>query len=214
MRINSINTRYNFGAKPLYSIILKDKNGEDVKANFSELDIFDPIDAKRVSKIGELWLPKDPYYNFSSIMAHSFLYPNSIIENQRRFYVTELDNPLLNDYDKTVAFLETSNPFDKKNDFLELYYIQSATAIKPEYVKTQVKGAGEQALYGLARIAKKNNIPRVRVFSTNDDFYKKMGLIPKKPLGQDGRYFVLPKNSYDKFLDKIESKYQQGVICR
>ena len=145
---------------------------------------------------------RDNYIN--TICGHFINSKNK--EYSNCFYITELANPRLSQYDSTKSIIETTNPYLTDKYYFYIDYIQSASqnAYQP-FPKT--KGAGALAIYGAVKLAKDNDFDNVKIFSLNNDFYDAIGLTPTDEACEVAAYYELPANKYDTFLKNIEEKY-------
>lgn len=205
--INLSNTT--FKAKPIYPINLKsiyEKGNEaTVSGFFSEISNQNVEDLSLVRDIKNFWKTpprRDNYIN--TICGHFINSKNK--EYSNCFYITELANPRLSQYDSTKSIIETTNPYLTDKYYFYIDYIQSASqnTYQP-FPKT--KGAGALAIYGAVKLAKDNDFDNVKIFSLNNDFYDAIGLTPTDEACEVAAYYELPANKYDTFLKNIEEKY-------
>ena len=72
-----------------------------------------------------------------------------------------------------------------------------------------LKGAGELAVYCAVKLAKANGFKKVALFSSNNDFYDKIGMPKMEKYNKDiyTTPYLLKKEDYNKFLERIENKY-------
>lgn len=208
IQTNLVGNKYNFGAQPLYPLNVKQKvdNGYiTVPAHFCEIDYIDSDDVDLVIKMNKKWVPKNPLENYIDTIAKNFV--KAIRKKEtRKYFVLQVDIPTLDDYAKTVSIIETTNPSKFNEKGLEIIFLQSINSIYKILRKFDVKGAGEQIIAGAVQYAKDNNYDFIKLFSTKDSFYDKIGFRCIER-GKDGSIFFLSKYDYDNFLNKTKEKY-------
>jgi len=205
----NIYSKNNFGATRLYQVYLREKqkdgNYKNIPASFTELCYFDNKDIALVDQIRQRWIAQDFFASYANAICHNFILAPEKVP-MKRFFAIQLDNSELDEYSKTTALLETSNPDFYPKKHLEINYLQSASSILPGFAKNNIIGSGEQAVYGATKFAKERGIKNIRIFSTNDSFYEKLGIHSKKRYNV-GTYYVLQDCDCEAFLRRVEEKY-------
>lgn len=198
-------TNINFKATPLYKVKLKNlQNGlnEFLDASFSELSQQTIKDLKLVKALSAKWKTAQNVDNYTSTIAGHF--HNQENEPYRKFFIVELKNKCLTQFVKTQSIIETTNPDLMNKSEFAISYLQSASAtLNPP----KVKGAGELAMYGAVKVARDSGFEKVTVYSTNDGFYKKIKFGTSEPELPIGSMFTLWRKDFNKFLKKVEKKY-------
>lgn len=205
MKISNNNYYYNqnksFGSKQIDTVNLFKKVNTDVytpiKATFSELDVKNKKDIDFMTKLKELWNGETKFGN--RIFRHFF---NK--EEDSRFFVTEI---IENGKKKVTNLMQIQPPKPKDyGNAVNLKYIQSAPDIANKTSRSPIKGSGETAIYELVKIADKENNDRICLTSDADIFYEKLGF---DDIGScdDERTFILGKEKFQSFMDKVEKKY-------
>ena len=209
MKITPLTTN-SFKGTPLFPVNIKTKQDDGTfklsPAYFVELDYFDDNDCNLMLKINNRWLAKERFSDYASSICRNF-FKAQRGPWSRRFFAIQLDNSQKDDYVKTASIMETTNPERFPKTYLEINFIQSATALVPGFSPVKAKGAGEQLIYGAVKLAQAYDLENISVFSTNDDFYEKIGL-RKIHKYNDGTYYGVFYQNFDKFTKQIEEKYR------
>ena len=209
MRINSVKTSQNFGAVPIYSIKLKKLqytgNYIPLSAKFSQISYKNQDDFDVIQNAAEKWQVYGDRDCFIGNIADDFKAPRS----NEAYYITEMVMPKMDLFHRLVSVMEVTNPkWPDKKDF-SIYYLQSAPMIAYAKGKSPVKGAGELAIYGAVKLAKENGFENVKLFSSNNAFYDRIGF--PRVRGREVSIFATPyklkEKDYDRFLSRIEEKY-------
>ncbi len=199
---NNVNTynKASFGATILDNVTLRKKTlsgYKTVEGFVSQLTKDDAGDIARLQGIKENW-------------RKSTIYSNEIIDNfcqnlkKKNFYITELKDNCVRIKNRICCMMQTTDPtVNQMRDKFRIDLLQSAPAIANKGSSSKIKGAGELAVYEAVKVAKKEGYQKVDLYSTNNSFYQKIGF-EKNP---KSNFFSLDKSQYDKFLSRIEQKY-------
>lgn len=209
MKLYPITTN-TFNGKPLFPLNLKVKqqNGEyqTTPALFVELNYDDNRDVCLMEKINKIWLPQMQFINYATPICRNFFRPNHGIP-LKRFFAIQVDNKSQSPFDRTAAIMETTNPERYPKNHMEIDFLQSATSIIPGFLKIKAKGAGEQSVAGAAKFAQMYDLDNIKIFSTNNTFYDRLGLKVFQK-SQDGTYYIIEKKDFDEFIKKTENRYR------
>lgn len=190
--------KVNFGATKMDSVKLLKRVAADkfepIKANILELDYNNAKDKDIISNILEQWGKGIRYLN---IIASNF----KAKQEDSRYFVTEVIN---NGQKRYTNIMQTS--IAKANDDLNVEFLQSAPDIANKVDFSTIKGSGATALCEAAKIARDNRCGRLFLYSTNNNFYDKMGLNNFGEIDGIAMYTLEPDN-YDSFINKVSQKY-------
>ncbi len=201
MRINFNSTKINtFGETPIYPIKLKKKSGDRyklVRASFSELSSKDKNDYVVMSKVTDNWVKHSQ--NYVADIADDFFRG----KRDKKLFATNLNLKAQNLYNKLTSLVLVTNPNNRSKKEFNIFFIQT----KPELIENaNIKGAGEVGIYGALKLAKDNKFKKVKIHSSNDSFYDKLG-IPKVGVSEEESLYEISHKRYNEFLKKIASKY-------
>ena len=212
MQIGNNLNKCNFGAKPIFNINLRkagDTGYSSIPARFSELSPYDETDCTAVNNLTRDWRDYIWSSNFIYNIASTFHSKSP----KYKLYATETDaigNGTL--ASKITSVIQTTNPQSKDKDIFEIVCIQSSPDIADRRIPV-IKGSGELAMYGAVKLADKEGFDRVEARSFNHGFYEKIGFHRVDYFNTENyfksatTYYVLPKESYNKFLNAVEKKY-------
>ena len=207
-----MNRMINFGATPVFRIKLKQYSNDGfyhlVNAKFSRLVYSNKNDCETMYKVCENWHAPKGFNNYADSIVYNFQTPRPY----KRHFITELQEKGKNLYSRLTSIIELTNPQIQDKEIFEIYYIQSSPKILETKQLPLIKGAGELAVYGAVKLAKNNGFEKIRLLSTNDTFYEKIGFEQQSSLSRSrkngvGSYYILPKEKYDLFMKNIERKY-------
>lgn len=193
-----------FGSKPLYDVNLKQLSKDGmyklVKATFSKLDSSDFVDVQALSAIKKSWKSHEHY---SDYIVNDFLDG----KDDSSFFCVELKDahsPLESRIMSLVQTTKADTP--KSNEPLEIHFLQSSPS-NTRGGDGKIKGAGEIAIWGAVKEAKKLGFKSFELRSTVDAFYSRIGLT-KMPTGDSKlSKYGLEKSKYNTFIDKTANKY-------
>lgn len=200
---NQVQTqKSNFGATKIDNVnLLKRLNNNTfapIKAEFSELNFNDLKDIKLIEKVKEKW---KLLTNYGDIICFDFLQK---VKNYRYFILEALEEKDKKVTNMVEIGITPSKFFNKK--ICNVIFLQSAPEIAKQADTTPIKGSGELAMYEVVKLAQKEGCKSVKLVSTANSFYEKIGMknISKgKMMGQ----FELKDSKFKNFLDRIAKKY-------
>lgn len=203
--VNSVNTQNttSFGARRIDKINLLKKTSagytDIIKSDFLELSSKNAKDLDFMAKLRDLWTGKVEY--IKQISTGFFQHdPTSC------FFVNQIN---LKDGKKVTSLMQTTNPkmaFDKEKFYV--HFLQSAPEIANKKHRSPIKGSGEISLYEAVKMAKKNKYKELRIISSNNNYYKRLGLEEVELCGDGkGGVYRITKDKYNDFIDKVRKKY-------
>ncbi len=190
----------NFGQIKLDKVKLRVKSADGsyqlADAFVSKLESKSIRDKKLLDKLYDNW--------YNTEYTHNVIVRFNQLKDFSNLYITKLKKNCKALKDNICSLIETTNPKanDRRDDFV-IKYIQAAPEIANKSDKP-VKGAGELAVYEAVKTAKENNYKRISLYSTNDNFFTKLGF----EKDENSHNFVLKKDKFDSFLEKVEQKYE------
>ncbi len=195
------NTHQNFGAVKLDAVHLLEKNKKNiykpVKANFYELETNCKKDIKLMKKLQRIWGKKTEY---ADAVCDSFLSQKDYTSRYFMIQTTESKKKITNIMQTEIDSGNFENPI------FEVKYLQSAPDIA-NMLEPAVKGSGEVAMYEAVKMAQKGNWNSLVLFSSNNNFYNKLGLQKIYDIGHLG-LFAITKENFAEFINKIKTKYK------
>lgn len=196
--------KVSFGSIPLFKIKLKKlmPNGkyDFIPASFIQLFEKDPQDKELILELQKQWAGKTKYGDdiISDFLKHD--------TEREAFFATEIIDPETSSQ-KITCLMKATNPKNSKiSRLFKIFFIQASPDIvgsKPQ----EIKGSGAMGVYALVKIAKVNGFKRIKVNSTNDKFYKEIGLKKVGAITKKSSYFELERKAFKPFLRKVEGKY-------
>lgn len=198
------NDTISFSSQLLYKANIKriNENGEEelVPAKITKLNHKDQEDIHAMKSIRLPWI-KTPY-----IVDIAMDFESNY--NKNNFLALEIDDDKKELKDKILCLAEiTSRPAHTHMGYhdTKVEYLQASPCA--EYGKNnKYKGSGEVLMYGICRKAKDSRFSEVTLQSTNHPFYNRIGMPKALEIGSG--YYAFKKASLDRFLEKVEEKYQ------
>lgn len=191
-----------FGATKIDSVKLLKRVNKDtftpIKGKFSELKFTDKEDISFMYKLQDSWQNLTKY---CEAICRDFLNR----ESDYRYFVTEaIDGKKSKVTNLAEIEFKLGKDFKKKTCHVE--FLQSAPDIATKKDTTPIKGSGEIAMYEIVKLAKKEKCKSVKLVSTADSFYEKLGMT-KVDKGKALSEFELKKADFKEFIDRIAKKY-------
>lgn len=200
----SVNTNHNnsFGATKLDSINLLKRVGKDsftpIKANFNLLNFDNKDDVKLICQIKNKWADITTYGN---VICKDFL---ERLSDCFYFAIEALDGKESKITNLAEVEIKPGKTLGKNTCYVN--FLQSAPNIAKKADTTPIKGSGELAMYEIVKFAKKTNCKSVKLTSSADSFYEKLGFkvkLKEKKLNK----FELKESKFKDFMKHIEKKY-------
>lgn len=197
--------KVSFGSILLFKIKLKKlmPNGkyDFIPGSFIQLFEKDPQDKERILELQKQW--GDNKTKYGETIINDFLRHDS---EKEAFFATEIMDPETSSQ-KITCLIKATNPENpRRKRVFKINFIQASPDIvgsKPQ----EIKGSGAMGMYGIVKLAKKYGFKRVTVDSTNNKFYKEIGLKKVGEITKKSSYFELERKNFKPFLKKNEEKY-------
>lgn len=216
-----------FKANPLYNINLRKlmPNGEYelTPALFCQLIKRSKTDKKCILNLKKIWEDTTEY---GGGIFKDFLEDKS---SKASYFCTELIDPKIGLDKRITCIVKTTNPKNPENkDSFFVKFMQSSPEIA-NIKDPPIKGSGELCLCELVKIAKENGFKEIKLSSTMDSFYEKMGfekyenIVPPyrldflkfdsfieriKKYGNIVTRYRLDSSQFDSFIERVEKKYE------
>ncbi len=188
-----------FGAKFLYKVKLKDRiTKEPIQAQVFEMD-FSKSDKNLLTRLLEKWKMTEYFYSIFSDYNEG---------RKSKYLAVALGESKSLDENNIKSLVEFQRGMIGRKKRCEVLYLQCSPEIANN-PKSPIRGAGEVALFGVVKYAKKNKHSEIVLFSTNNEFYKRIGFIPEDEVcaTMPCCNFSLENQDYDNFLKNVKAKY-------
>lgn len=208
MQILSSKQKINFTSTPIHYVSPRTVEGasQNAKMLFSRLDINSRTDVDAIKQIQEQTWKNDD--NIKRTICRKFLGPNVsgdffALEKQGEESLGE----------RIVGLMNILKYKDSESPVVNISYLVSKHNYLSNPKKRQVKGVGEILLGEAVNVAKKFGA-RLKVFSTNDNFYlhcfenARMRLNESVMTGIYGSDFTIMGYDLDRFLKYCSKKYK------
>lgn len=202
--VSNVNPNQNssFGSTKIDNVkLLKRISGDSftpIKAHFNLLNNNDKEDVKLICNLKKSW---ENLTTYGTAICKDFL---SGLNDRFYFAIEALDGKESKITNLAEVEIKPGKTLGKKT--CHVNFLQSAPDIAKKADTTPIKGSGELAMYEIVKFAKKTNCKSVKLTSSADSFYEKLGF---KVTSKDKNLnkFELKESKFKDFMKHIEKKY-------
>jgi len=192
MQVNSYKSNnISFGSKKVFPVWIRDKDDKPIQAWFTRFKQSDPNDRAALEKIVRKWDPNQGVYFALDILDE--------FNSGSKVYAIELNSK--KKLPERVLCLGSGNYQNAREGL-----IVSRIQVSPKNLfispKRDYKKVGTAFMYGVIKMAGKLTSPCLRISSSIDDFYEKLGM------RQGGVYKVFNKSEMRKFLQNQKKVFK------